>query len=63
MPTYNNKPYASVRNLNLKQGLIRFGRTYTSNPLPTDVNGLYVNSNNLLVYSKLGVDLVLSTNP
>ena len=62
MPTYNGKPYTSVKNFNLKQGLIRFGKTYASNPLPTDVNGLYINSSNVLIYSKLGVNQTVTVS-
>lgn len=61
MPTYRNKPYTSIRNINLKDGLLRFGKTYATNPLPTDKCGLYVNSGNVLVFSQLGTDKYLTT--
>ena len=60
MPTYKSKPYTSTKNINLKGGLIRFGTTYATNPLPADVNGLYVNSSNILIFSRLGVNVTLS---
>lgn len=63
MPTYNGKPYSSTRNLNLKQGLLAFARTQTTNPIPSTANGLYIDSNNNLVYSKQGTAYVIATNP
>ena len=59
MPTYNKKPYTTIRNIKLKDGLLLFGKTYTSNPLPSDVDGLWVNSSNHLMFSKQGVDVTL----
>lgn len=66
MPTYKNKPYSSIRNLNVKNGLILFGKTYSSNPCPSDKDGLWIDTNHKLWFSRQGVDTVLdlfSTSP
>ena len=60
MPTYNGHPYSTTKNINVKGGLIRFGRTYSSNPFGTDEYGLYVNSSGNIVFSKLGVNIVFT---
>ncbi len=60
MPTYNGHAYSSTRNINVKGGLIRFGKTYAANPFGTDEYGIYVNSSGNLIYSKLGVNIIFT---
>ena len=45
-------PYSSPRGINLKNGILRFNESKTSNPLVNDSTGwgLYVNSSNQLVF-------------
>lgn len=52
MSTIYGKPYSTPRNINLKDGIVRFGKTYSSNPVSTDTVGtqLYVNSSKQLCY-------------
>jgi hypothetical protein len=59
MPTYNGKPYTAIRNIKLKGGLLLFGKVYTSNPCPSDKDGLWVDSNHNLNYSRQGVEIDL----
>ncbi|RJO60390.1 hypothetical protein C4544_05185 [candidate division WS5 bacterium] len=61
MATINNKPYSSPRNINLKDGILRFAATQSSNPLDSSSNGLYVNSSNQLIFSAQGAATVLGT--
>lgn len=57
--TINNKSYSTPRNINLKEGALRFGGTFTATPFDSTSNGLYVNASNLLVYSSQGADTTL----
>jgi hypothetical protein len=57
--TINNINYSTPRNLNVKEGAIRFGGTFTATPFDSTSNGLYVNSSNLLVYTSQGSDTTL----
>lgn len=52
MATFGSRPYSTPRNVNLKDGQLRFGKVQTSNPFSTDTTGagLYVNSSNELVF-------------
>lgn len=59
MSTINQKNYSSPRNINLKDGVIRFAGTQSTNPLDSSSNGLYINSSNRLVYSSQGNTIVL----
>jgi hypothetical protein len=59
MPTYNGHPYSTTKNINLKGGLIRFGKTWSSNPFGSDENGIYINSSNQIIYSRQGVAINL----
>lgn len=61
MPTYNRKGFSSTKNLNLKQGILRFGGTFTSNPIGASDNALYVNSSDELIYAFQGSTANLST--
>jgi len=52
MSTIYGRTYSSPKNINLKQGILRFDVSKTSNPLSNDSKGwgLYVNSSNQLVF-------------
>jgi len=52
MATIAGRTYSSPKNINLKQGILRFDVSKTSNPLLNDDTGwgLYVNSSNQLVF-------------
>src|SRR3990167_1747332 len=52
MATIAGNSYSSPKNMNLKNGILRFDVSKSSNPLANDSNGwgLYVNSSNELVY-------------
>jgi putative membrane protein len=52
MSTIKGRTYSSPKNINLKQGILRFDVSKTSNPLSNDSTGwgLYVNSSNQLVF-------------
>ena len=54
MSTINNKNYSSPRNINLKDGCLRFGATQSGSPFDSTSNGLYINSSNQLVFSSQG---------
>lgn len=54
MPTYNSKPYSSTKNLNLRNGILRFGTTNSTNPLGSADAGLYVNGSGQLIFSYNG---------
>lgn len=60
MATINAKQYSTPRNINLKDGILRFGSTNSSNPLDSTSNGLYVNSSNQLVFANQGTATILS---
>lgn len=53
--------YTGTQNLNLKDGLIRFGKTFASNPYNSNEEGMWVDSNNRLNYSKFGTNLLVET--
>jgi len=61
MSTIASKNYSSPKNINLKEGILRFHATNSSNPLGSVSNGLYVNSSNELVYVAQGVESILGT--
>jgi len=52
MPTIDTNPFTGIRNLNLKEGILRFADTFSSNPVSNDTAGysLYINSSGSLVY-------------
>jgi len=52
MSTIYGKTYSNPKNINLKQGLLRFDKTHSSNPYSTDDEGwgLSINSSDQLVY-------------
>lgn len=52
MSTIKGRTYSSPKNINLKQGILRFDVTKSSNPLSLDSNGrgIYVDSSNQLIY-------------
>lgn len=52
MSTKANNTYSSPKNINLREGILRFDVNHTSNPLTNDSLGwgLYINSSNQLVY-------------
>ena len=56
MATINRKNYSSPRNINLKDGCLRFGATQSGSPFDSSSNGLYINSSNQLVFSSQGSD-------
>jgi len=61
MATIAGRTYSSPKNINLKQGILRFDVSKTSNPLSLDSKGwgLYVNSSNELCYwNKTGVSVI-----
>ncbi len=61
MSTIAGKTYSSPKNINLKQGILRFNVSKSSNPLSNDSNGwgLYVNSSNELCYwNKTGITVI-----
>jgi len=57
--TINGKSYSTPKNLNIKEGAIRFGGTFSTSPFDSTSNGLYVNSSNLLVYGSQGATTTL----
>lgn len=59
MPTYNSKGYSSTKNLNLREGILRFGATNTANPVGSADYGLYVNGSGALIFSAAGVATTL----
>lgn len=59
--TINNKNYSTPRNINLKEGALRFGGTFTTTPFDSSSNGIFINSSNQLVYSAQGVDTTLGS--
>lgn len=59
MATINRKNYSSPRNINLKDGCLRFGSTNSSTPFDSASYGLYVDSSDRLVFSTLGADTIL----
>jgi hypothetical protein len=61
MATINGKNYSSPKNINLKEGFIRFGGTSSTNPFDSDSNGIYINSSNQIVYSAQGSESILGT--
>lgn len=61
MATINGKNYSTPRNINLKDGILRFGGTNSTSPLDSTSNGLYINSSNQLVYSAQGSESILGT--
>ena len=52
MSVISANPYSSPKNINLRDGILRFDVSKTSNPLTNDSTGwgLYVNSSNELVF-------------
>jgi len=52
MSTIKGRTYSSPKNINLRQGIVRFDKEWSSNPLSLDSNGygLYINSSDQLVY-------------
>lgn len=61
MATIAGKNYSTPKNINLKDGILRFNVTKTSNPLSGDSlgAGLYVNSSNQLCYwNKSGITIL-----
>jgi len=59
--TINNKSYSSPKNINLREGILRFDGTFSSTPLDSDSNGLWTNASNQLVYSSQGADTTLGS--
>ena len=59
--TINNKSYSSPKNINLKEGILRFNGTFSSNPVDDTGNGLWVNASDQLVYSAQTVDTILGS--
>jgi len=58
----SHQPFSTPKNINLKQGLLRFGVKQTSNKYGTTDYGLYVNSSGGLVFSSAGSVSVLSAS-
>lgn len=59
MATINRKNYSSPRNINLKEGCLRFASTNSATPFDSASYGLYVDSSDRLVFSTLGSDTIL----
>jgi hypothetical protein len=57
--TINGKNYSSPKNINLKEGILRFNGTFASNPLGDVSKGLYVDSSGNLVYRYLTTSTIL----
>jgi hypothetical protein len=57
--TINNKSYSSPKNINLKEGILRFGGTQASNPIASTDYGLYVNASGSLIFSSAGTTTTL----
>ena len=55
----NKKPFSTPSNINLKEGLLRFGKVQTANNFGTLDYGIYVNSSGQLVFSSLGTATIL----
>lgn len=47
-------PFTGFKNLYLKDGILLFSTRYSSNPFDSTEDGLYVDSNGKLTYSKQG---------
>ena len=62
MSTIAGKNYSSPKNINLKEGILRFATTLSSNPLGSVSNGLYVNASNQLVFVAQGVSTVVGAS-
>ena len=63
MATISSNDYSSPKNVNLRQGILRFDVSKTSNPLTNDSTGwgLYINSSDQLVYWNKSTASVLGT--
>lgn len=59
--TINGKPYSTPRNVNLKDGLLLFSKTYSADPFGDDTDGLYVNDSNQLVFVHQGTSTVIGS--
>jgi len=61
MSTINNFSYSGTRNLNVRGGILRFGKTNSTDPLDSLSYGIYVNGSGQLVFSSLGNATVLGS--
>jgi hypothetical protein len=63
MATIKGNSYSSPKNINLKDGILRFDTTYSSNPLSLDTAGagLYVNDSSQLCFWDGSSESVLGT--
>lgn len=61
MSTINGQPYSTPRNINLKNGLLRFGATNATNKFGSTGNGLYINASNQLIFAAQGVTTTLGS--
>lgn len=59
MSTINGKSFSSPKNINLKEGIVRFNDTFSSNPIDSSSNGIYVNASNQLIFSAQGTSTTL----
>ena len=59
MAVINGKNYSTPRNINLRDGILRFDATNSSNPLDSSSYGLYVNSSGSLIFSSAGSSTTL----
>jgi len=59
MSTINGKNFSSPRNINLKEGIVRFADTFSSNPIDSSSNGIYINASNQLIFSAQGTATTL----
>jgi len=57
--TINNKSYSSPKNINLREGILRFNGTQASNPLGDLSYGLYIDSSGNLIYRTLTTSVTL----
>lgn len=58
--TINGKPFSSTKNLNLKNGILRFGQIQSANPIASLDYGVYFDTDGNLVSSAAGVVQQLS---
>lgn len=59
MSTINGKSFSSPKNINLKDGILRFAVKNSTNPLDSSSYGLYVNSSGALVFNGAGSTTII----
>ena len=62
MSTINRRPYSNPRNINLKDGILRFGKTLSATPFNSTSDGMYINSSHELALGLTGSTFALSAS-